>query len=216
MKGGGGEKKGKEREGEEREEGVEGDRVEGWRRKEGEERRKGGREGGREGGGREGGGERGRKGGREEKRKAGQRRIIETFKNLGYLVTDKETKSIIAIDPGDAEIASQHIEMLRKKLHYRFTHILTTHFHQDIHSASSRLKSSYPSIDVLIGDYGTPQAFNTRKLMELRPFSIGSLAICLLSTPGHTMDSCCWGVTDMGEGGTKIPVLFTGDTLHIG
>lgn len=45
---------------------------------------------------------------------------------------------------------------------------------------------------------------------------MGDLAICFLHTPGHTSDSCTIAVTHVNETSTKLPFLFTGDTLLTG
>lgn len=99
---------------------------------------------------------------------------------------------------------------------YNFTHIFTTHYHQDSKKASEILRKLYPNIEVVIGNYGTTTGFHTKKINEIQPFSIGDLAICLLHTPGHTDDSCSIAITHISENSTKLPVIFTGDTLHIG
>ena len=106
--------------------------------------------------------------------------------------------------------------MLTIKNSYKFTHILTTHYHQDFDETPLKLKRSFPEIEVIVGNYGQPQGFSTKKVNEIQPFTIGDLAICLLHTPGHTMDSCTYAITHVNSQSTKLPVLFTGDTLLMG
>jgi len=67
-----------------------------------------------------------------------------------------------------------------------------------------------------VGNYGSPQGFNTKRINEIEPFSIGDLAVCLFFTPGHTSDSCTFAITHVASESTKLPVLFTGDTLLMG
>jgi len=78
------------------------------------------------------------------------------------------------------------------------------------------LRQYFPDAEIITGNNGDKKPYATKFVKDLTPFSIGELAICFMYTPGHTDDSCCIAVTHINETSTKLPFLFTGDTLLIG
>jgi glyoxylase-like metal-dependent hydrolase (beta-lactamase superfamily II) len=99
--------------------------------------------------------------------------------------------------------------MLEKKKDCKLTHIFSSHFHGFHNESTAKLKESKKNVEIVIGNYGNPQAYNTKLINELQPIIIGDLSVCLLHTPGHTMDSCVVAITHVNETSTKLPILFT-------
>lgn len=134
--------------------------------------------------------------------------------SIGYLLVDHSSKSIIAIDPGDQEVVYNNVAMLRHQFNYNFTHILQTHG-QSKHTRSSKfLHSKFEDIKIIAGDAEQDtNSFYTVLAQDLKPIIIGDLSICFLKAPGHTLDSYIIAITHVNESSTKLPILFTGDTL---
>ena len=136
-----------------------------------------------------------------------------------HLLADEATKEAVIIDPGDdAE------EILRRAAGYTVLALLHTHCHFDHMTATRRVaeatgaeilihKSDKSYYDSLAGQYamfGMP--FRERHdplpvkrfLKDGEKISVGSHALTVLHTPGHTEGSCSFHL----EG-----KLFSGDTL---
>ena len=93
----------------------------------------------------------------------------------------------------------------------RIKYIFETHFHADFVSGHVTLaeKTGAPII------YG-PNAltnFHSHVARDGEEFKLGDVKITLIHTPGHTMESSCFLLTDE-EG--KDTAIFTGDTLFLG
>jgi len=93
----------------------------------------------------------------------------------------------------------------------RIKYIFETHFHADFVSGHVTLaeKTGAPII------YG-PNAltnFHSHVARDGEEFKLGDVKITLIHTPGHTMESSCYLLTDE-EG--KDTAIFTGDTLFLG
>ena len=56
----------------------------------------------------------------------------------------------------------------------------------------------------------------TQTLNDLQTMTIGDLSVCCMDTPGHTDDHVCFVIHHISPTSTKIPFLFSADTLFIG
>ncbi|CDW82208.1 UNKNOWN [Stylonychia lemnae] len=59
-------------------------------------------------------------------------------------------------------------------------------------------------------------ASNKNQLKDLQTLELGDICICCLESPGHTLDSVSLVITHVTPESTKIPFLFTGNSLEIG
>ena len=90
-------------------------------------------------------------------------------------------------------------------------YIFETHFHADFVSGHVDLAKNTGAI-IVFGPEAAPEfPFHSAKDQEV--FKIGDLTIKVLHTPGHTMESTCYLLSD--KSGRDLAV-FTGDTLFIG
>ena len=90
-------------------------------------------------------------------------------------------------------------------------YVFETHFHADFVSGHLDLaKASGASI--VFGPNANP-GFEALITVDGQELKLGDITITVLHTPGHTMESSCYLLTD--KEGTK-KAVFTGDTLFIG
>lgn len=93
----------------------------------------------------------------------------------------------------------------------KIKYILETHFHADFVSGHLDLAKA-TGATIVFGPNANPSFdFHSAKDGEL--LHIGTVALKVLHTPGHTMESTCYLLID--EGGKEL-ALFSGDTLFIG
>ncbi len=90
-------------------------------------------------------------------------------------------------------------------------YIFETHFHADFVSGHLDLQKA-TGATIVYGPLATP-SFNCVIAKDEQTFNIGAIAIKVLHTPGHTMESSCFLLKD--ETGEDY-CIFTGDTLFIG
>ena len=121
--------------------------------------------------------------------------------NYSYLIFDKETDTILIVDPSDFNVCDKIIKKY-KKLDY----ILNTHHHTDHVDGNLKLKDKYnakilgfegdkdriPGIDVFLKDN--------------QKFNVGNLGFKVIFIPGHTRGHIAFYFE-------KNKVVFTGDTL---
>jgi glyoxylase-like metal-dependent hydrolase (beta-lactamase superfamily II)/rhodanese-related sulfurtransferase len=122
-----------------------------------------------------------------------------------YLVSKGEA---VIIDPlRETTPYLQRLEMDQVQLKY----ILETHFHADFVSGHVDL-SKATGAPIVYGPNAEPN-FDFYAATDEEVLTFGTCAIKVLHTPGHTMESTCYLLTD--ENG-KETALFSGDTLFIG
>lgn len=123
-----------------------------------------------------------------------------------YYITSNGEAAII--DPlRDTKPYTERLEKDGVKLKY----IFETHFHADFVSGHLDL-SKKTNAAIVYGPTANPD-FNATIAEDHQVFEIGNLAIKVLHTPGHTMESSCFLLID--ENG-KETALFSGDTLFLG
>ena len=123
--------------------------------------------------------------------------------NYIWIVQDKDSSDIWAVDPGDAEVVldfcTQHSATL--------TGILITHHHKD-HTGGVAVLKHHTNCPV----YGPShlKELVTRPVIDGDKVTVFSNDFQVIATPGHTLDHLCY----FSEGDR--PILFSGDTLFKG
>lgn len=122
--------------------------------------------------------------------------------NYGYLIRDRETGAVAAIDTPDAEAIDRELA----RAGWRLTHILNTHWHPDHAGGNLALKARWgcriigprgeaakiPGIDEAVGDGDVVM--------------LGASRALVLDTPGHTSGHIVYHFADDGA-------AFVGDTI---
>jgi glyoxylase-like metal-dependent hydrolase (beta-lactamase superfamily II)/rhodanese-related sulfurtransferase len=93
----------------------------------------------------------------------------------------------------------------------RVKYVFETHFHADFVSGHIDLAAK-TGATIVYGPTANP-GFDALVAEDGQEFKLGNVTIKVLHTPGHTMESSCYLLTD--EHG-KTTSLFSGDTLFIG
>ncbi|HET9056119.1 MAG TPA: MBL fold metallo-hydrolase [Chitinophagaceae bacterium] len=93
----------------------------------------------------------------------------------------------------------------------KIKYVFETHFHADFVSGHLDLAKE-TGATIVYGPTAQP-AFKAYVARDNEEFKIGKLSVRLLHTPGHTMESACYLLSD--EKGVPV-CIFTGDTLFIG
>lgn len=122
-----------------------------------------------------------------------------------YIESDNEAAIIDPLREVDFYIAKS--QQNNAKIKYVFE----THFHADFVSGHLDLARK-TGAKIVYGPNANP-SFDTIIAEDKQIFKIGKLTITVLHTPGHTLESTCYLLSD--EYGKNI-ALFTGDTLFIG
>lgn len=91
-------------------------------------------------------------------------------------------------------------------------YIFETHFHADFVSGHVDL-SAKTHAPIVYGPTSMETGFEALIAEDGQKFLLGDMTITLVHTPGHTLESSCYLLTD--ENGKDV-ALFTGDTLFIG
>ena len=105
----------------------------------------------------------------------------------------------------------QYID-LAKKRGATIKYIFETHFHADFVSGHIDL-SKKTEAPIIYGPTTMQTGFESMIAKDGQVFELGNAKIKVIHTPGHTMESSCFLLSD--ENG-KDTALFTGDTLFIG
>ncbi|AWW31706.1 MBL fold metallo-hydrolase [Echinicola strongylocentroti] len=91
-------------------------------------------------------------------------------------------------------------------------YVFETHFHADFVSGHKDLAEK-TGASIVFGPTEAKLGFDAIIAEDEQEFKIGDVTIKVLHTPGHTMESSCYLLSD--ETGTP-KAIFTGDTLFIG
>ncbi|QDH79502.1 MBL fold metallo-hydrolase [Echinicola soli] len=91
-------------------------------------------------------------------------------------------------------------------------YVFETHFHADFVSGHIDLAQK-TGANIVFGPTEAKLGFDAIIAEDGREYKIGDITIKVLHTPGHTMESTCYLLSD--ESG-KPTAIFTGDTLFIG
>lgn len=90
-------------------------------------------------------------------------------------------------------------------------YVFETHFHADFVSGHIDLAAK-SGATIVYGPTARP-AFDAHIAFDGEEFKVGDITFTVIHTPGHTLESTCYLLTD--ESGEQ-KALFTGDTLFIG
>lgn len=129
-----------------------------------------------------------------------------------YFLCDENTNTCAVIDPG---AAGSKVAAFAAGCGYAISKILLTHAHFDHVGGLSVLHDAVPDAPIFVHALDTDEKTNmshgklvyTDTYADGDEIAVGSLAVHVLHTPGHTMGSVCL----MAEN-----ALFTGDTLFAG
>ena len=95
----------------------------------------------------------------------------------------------------------------------KIEHIIETHLHADFVSGHHEL-AQRTGARIYLGE-GSGATFPHKAVKNGDSFQFGHCRLDFLTTPGHTVESICIAMTDLGES-PRPKALFTGDTLFVG
>ena len=121
--------------------------------------------------------------------------------NFSYVVADEKTREAAIIDPGFNVDA---IVMLVKSQKLEAKYVIDTHGHGD-HTAGNEEVKSALGAKVVAHEFSRVR--KDFSVTDGDTLTLGSIAIKVIHTPGHSPDSICLLVDDK---------LLTGDTLFVG
>lgn len=128
--------------------------------------------------------------------------------HASYLVGSEGMAAVI--DPQrDVDI---YLEAARQH-GWEIKHIIETHLHADFVSGHHEL-AERTGARIYLGE-GSGASFPHVAAKDGESFQFGRCRFEFLQTPGHTMESVCIVMTDLGDP-TRPQAIFTGDTLFVG
>jgi len=127
--------------------------------------------------------------------------------NYCYLLIDKSTSFVVAIDPSDPFVVLDAVNSLKaQNSSIRLTHVLTTHRHFDHAGGNRILKEKIPQLEV-IGGAGDDVLAATKHVVTGDRLLVGQLEVSVRQVPCHTKGHVLYLCGNL---------LFTGDTLFTG
>lgn len=126
--------------------------------------------------------------------------------NYAYLLIDEGTSTAAAVDPAEASIVKAKADAEGVSI----TQVYTTHHHMDHAGGNAALAAKIPGLKVYGGADDRVSAC-TNALNHEDTFSLGSIQVKALLTPGHTKGSISYYCKEGDTG-----VVFTGDTMFVG
>ena len=128
--------------------------------------------------------------------------------HASYLVSSCGIAAVI--DPQrDVDI---YLEAARQK-NLKIEHIIETHLHADFVSGHHEL-AQRTGARIYLGE-GSRATFPHTAVQDGASIQFGTCRFDFLSTPGHTLESICVVMTDLGDA-SRPRSIFTGDTLFVG
>ena len=130
--------------------------------------------------------------------------------HASYMIGDTNTGRAVVVDP-QRDVQQYLADATANGL--RIERIFETHFHADFLSGHLELQKR-TGADIVYGKVGAERTeFSVFAMGDGERFSLGSVTLEVLETPGHTPESVCIVVYENAD--TPYGVL-TGDTLFIG
>ena len=130
---------------------------------------------------------------------------------LSYLIGCGQAGQAVVVDPARDRV-DEYVSLARRK-GLTITHIAETHIHAD-HVSGNQALAEKTGARILIHP-AADAAFPTTPIEDAEEIRLGSVALRVLHTPGHTPESISLLVTDRARGDEPWFVL-TGDTLFVG
>src|SRR5215831_19160727 len=128
--------------------------------------------------------------------------------HASYLVASEGVAAVI--DPQrDVDI---YLDLAREK-NLKIDHIIETHLHADFVSGHHEL-AERTGARIYLGD-GSGATFPHTATKDGDSLQFGQCRFDFLATPGHTVESMCVAMTDLGQP-SRPRAVFTGDTLFVG
>lgn len=128
--------------------------------------------------------------------------------HASYMVASEGVAAVI--DPQrDVDI---YLEMASSR-GWRIEHVFETHVHADFVSGHREL-AERTGARIYIGE-GSGAEFSHVAVKDADEVRFGQCCLTVLQTPGHTIESVCIQMRDLGRPGDPL-VVFTGDTLFVG
>ncbi len=115
----------------------------------------------------------------------------------------------VVIDP--LREIKPYLEKLKND-NLKLKYVLETHFHADFVSGHKDLAAA-TGATIVFGPTSMKVGFDAHIATDGELLKVGDITIKVIHTPGHTMESTCYLLTD--ENGKEV-ALFSGDTLFIG
>lgn len=131
--------------------------------------------------------------------------------HASYLIADEATGTAAVVDP--QRDIDQYLEAA-KRHGVQVKHVLLTHFHADFVAGDRELQQRCGAT-IYIGAAGKPE-YPCERLADGDVVEFGNVRIKTLATPGHTPESSCYAVFDLGKDATRPHAVLTGDTLFLG
>ncbi len=102
-----------------------------------------------------------------------------------------------------------------KKAAVTITHVIDTHVHADHYSGGRKLAEMAGAVYCLHESDAAFVKFPFHPLHDGDIIEVGNVAVKVMHTPGHTMDSTCLAVSD-NRRADQVWFVITGDTLFVG
>jgi glyoxylase-like metal-dependent hydrolase (beta-lactamase superfamily II) len=128
--------------------------------------------------------------------------------HASYIVSSGGVAAVI--DPQrDVDLYLDHA----KQNSLEIRHVIETHLHADFVSGHNEL-AARAGARIYLGD-GSGAAFPHVPVRDGDAIEFGACRLEFLQTPGHTLESICIVMTDLGDP-ARPKTVFTGDTLFVG
>lgn len=133
--------------------------------------------------------------------------------NIGYILNDQKTKTLIGIDFGEYEQSKKVVEILEKFTESKLKYIMTTHSHYDHSGGNKAWKADKKDeIKIISGDTKEDLVpFTDIYLKDGEEKTFGDIMIKCIHTPGHIGSHVCYFLSDKKLENQNF--IFTGDTL---
>ncbi|HET9113805.1 MAG TPA: MBL fold metallo-hydrolase [Burkholderiales bacterium] len=141
------------------------------------------------------------------------KQLAATEASLSYFLGCGTLGKSVAVDvvAGDEDWFVAEAQKAKVKISY----VIDTHIHADHYSGGRKLAERL-GVPYCLHELDAPQLpFPVRALRDGEILELGNVAVKVLHTPGHTLDSICLLVTD-NRRGPEPWFVITGDTLFVG
>jgi hydroxyacylglutathione hydrolase len=122
--------------------------------------------------------------------------------NFSYVIADDDTQEAIVVD---SSYNAGEITRIIKAENFKLKYVISTHSHSDHTAGNQELRSTFGAKIVA---HKLSRINANMTVADGDVIRIGSIAVKVIHTPGHTSDSICLLVNNQK--------LLTGDTLFVG